>query len=437
MVSAVTRSLSRLSRDKLIELCISWTRSSKSTPYLALNRNTVETEEEDYLHDPAESRKDLKDIYTTLGNPEELESLSKKDIVDRIVDGDWRRGLTHNQLASIDFANLEENDSSLRWTALKLVPLAQAEAENNDRRPAKRRKIQHVQPAELPQYPDATVSVFVQKLKEHIAPLVKAHYYIHHLESLDLNIVRLYISPNAAFAPLSTNVPRQGKSSTESARTMYIALPSGCPYVYVSVSGATNPDKPKGKSAAPKVDIIATKRVVLEAIPKALSRSQQRWSLESTKLTAKSLKSISLLRGSGKVGTTGGSLAGLQACNRLSKNEHESELQNNGQVNDEEDVVEASRRQLVEQRFGPMSGPNHAKLDRVQVKVRSLNPISKKRKVSYDDDDNSLTPITITFSGSDVFAGLKRLALLHPEIVDVSKMPAALTGETRSSVVTI
>lgn len=434
MVSAVSRSLSRLSREKLIEICMSWSKSSKSEPYLASNRNAVETEEEDYLHEPAESRKDLKGIYSLLGKTEQdLELLSKKDIVDRIVDGDWRRGLSHHQLASIDFANLEENDTNLRWTALKLVALTKM-SEDSDGRATKRRKTQHALPAELPQYPDASISMFVQNLKMHIAPLVKAHYHVHYLQSLNLNIVRLYISPNTAFAPLSTNVPRQGRSSTESARTMYIALPDSCPYVYVSVSGAANPEKRSSKPAIPKVDIAATKRIVLEAIPKALSRPQQRWSMESTKLATKSLKSMSLLRGSGKVGMTGGSFACLQAQTILSSNERGDA--SNEKCDTTENTIEASHQKLVEQRFGPMEGGNHAMLDRVKFRVQSLTTTSKKRKVSYNDDDEP-TPILITLSGSDVFAGLKQLALLYPEYVDIRKMPAAFTGETRSTMVTI
>lgn len=433
MVSAASKSLSRLSREKLIELCISWTKSSKSNPYLALNRNTVETEEEDYLHEPAESRKDLKSIYATLGSAEDFETLSKKDIIDRIVDGDWRRGLSHDQLASIDFAHLEENDTSLRWTALKLVPLT-IEDEKNDERPSKRRKTQHTQSTS--RYPDATVNVFVQKLKEHIAPLVKAHYHVHHLKSLDLTIIRLYISPNTTFAPLSANVPKQRRSSTESARTMYIALPDSCPYVYVSVSAATNPEKLKTKSAAPKVDIVATKRIVLEAIPKALSRAQQRWSLDSTKLTAKSLRSISLLRGSGNVGMTGGSFAGLQARSQPSRNDSQTNLEKDEQTEVSENTTDVDHRNLIEQRFGPMDGTIHARLDRVQFKIQSLTTISKKRKVSYKGDREP-TPMSITLSGGDVFAGLKQLALLYPELVDLSRMPAALTGEMRSSTVMI
>lgn len=438
MVSATARSLARLSREKLIELCISWSLSSKTTPYLAANRDAVEAEEEDYLHEPARSRKDLNSVFKAIGNAEaDFESLSKKDIIDRIIDGDWRRGLSHHQLASIDFANLEENDESLRWTALKLVPFTVDSIEPGER-PSKRRKTDCAQSnTQLPHYPDATPSLFIENLKTHVAPLVKANYQAHRIASLKLNIVRLYISPNTAFAPLSANIPRQGRRLVEANRIMYIALPDSCPYVYVSISGATKPEKRGDKLVIPKVDIAATKRIVLEAIPKALSRPQQRWSIENTQLITKSLKSVSLLRGGGRAGITGGSFANLRARSNVSEEIERKDDRNNFPTDCEDE--QAKREKLIEQRFGPMEGNDHAKLDRVQIKVYSLTTskkVNQKRKIMCDDDDVS-TPISITLHGGDVFAGLKQFALLYPECVDVEKMPVALTGETRSTTLSI
>lgn len=45
---------------------------------------------------------------------------NKRDIIDRIVDGDWRCGLFLHQMAMTDFANLEQNDTALKWSALKI-----------------------------------------------------------------------------------------------------------------------------------------------------------------------------------------------------------------------------------------------------------------------------------------------------------------------------
>lgn len=449
MPNAIAKSLSRLSRDKLVDLCVSWTKSSKCDPYLALNRNIVETEEEDYLHEPANSRNELSSIYTALkcnGNRDDLAHLSKKDIIDRIVDGDWRRGLSYYQLASIDFAKLEEDDTSLRWTALKCVPFDQSRDESTEHRPSKKRRL--IQPADQPHlhYPETAIAVFVQDLKRHISPLVKAHYHIHRLDALKLSVVRLHIQQNVPFAPLSANTPRQGRSAVEGSRAMYIALPDSSPYVYVSISGAvsTGPHKNRSKHGSMKIDLAATKKIVLEAIPKALSRPQRRWSLEPTKLTAKSLRAVCLLRGSGVVGTTGGAFSQItQPAESSETHSRVSGFHVTEQLAPESgDVAQlADRSILVERRFGNMTYLSHASLDQVRIKIEDVTRISttmdKKRKRRDDDTDQETASVTITLSGSDVFAGLKQFALCHPEYVDMDKLPAAFSGGSQCSVITL
>lgn len=442
MPSAIAKKLNRLSRDKLVQLCVSWSKSSKCSPYLASNRNNVEVEEEDYLHEPAHSRGELKGIYHDFTDCDsDLYKLSKKDIVDRIVDGDWRRGITHQQLAEIDFATLEENESSMRWTAVKLVPLA--ENDNKDVHPAKKRKINHEQRPAASHYPSKSVAAFVRDLKKHISPLVKAHYHIHRLTALRLSIIRLYMQPDAPFAPLSTNVPRQNRSAVDASRTIYIVLPDSCPYVYLSVAGAASDkvvEKSKQVKPVPKVDIAAAKRVVLEAIPKALSRPQQRWSIEGTKLTARSLKTMVLLRGGGTVGTTGGVTSQL-APNGSTKKRKAEELENDEDRVNGEDSSEREQRERVERMFGNNDSAHHAKLDKVQLHIRDLltSPSSaKRRRKSFHDARSDVpAPITVTLSGNNVFNGLKEFAQRYPQYVDLSKMPSALTGASGTTQMTI
>ena len=434
MPSAVAKSLSRLSREKLIDLCATWSKSSRCDPYLSSTRDRIEAEEADYLHDPAPSRQDLNALYDGLrDDTSNVGHLSKRDIIDRVVDGDWRRGLSYAQLASIDFANLEENDTALRWSALKLVPLDSCSGRTQ--RPDKRRKSEHVLSTIVaPRYPQIAPAIFAQNLRHHISPLIKGHYHIHRMEALQTSIVRLYLTPNTPFAPLSVNVPRQGKAAADSARTMFIALPDSCPYVYVSISGSTSPKtkaKVNSNKAGPRVDVAATKRIVLEAIPKALSRPQQRWSLETTRLTAKSLQAMTLLRGGGRVGTTGGVLCQLSQPKVMTDDTRAANEESPAQICDR---ASESHHNLVEQRFGSMEGLSHAKLDRVQVRVQNLvltsSQKSKKRKrIDADKSEHEATPLTITLSGSDVFAGLKQFALLHPEYVDIERLPSVLTGE--------
>jgi len=436
MPSAVAKSLSRLSRQKLVDICVEWSKSSKCDTYLSSSRNRFDLEEEDYLHAPARSREELKAVYEGLkDDTPNTAHLNKRDIIDRILDGDWRRGLSYDQLASIDFANLEENDTALRWSALKLVPMS-GDSKEHVYRSSKRRRLERTaSTGVVSHYPETTAAIFLQNLKQHISPLVKAYYHVRRIPGLRLSVVRLYITPNTPFAPLSTNVPRQGKNATDSAHTMFIALPDSCPYIYVSVSGSTGPkaqgQRTSGKSST-KVDVAATKRIVLEAIPKALSRPQQRWSLETTKLIAKSLQAMTLLRGSGKVGSTGGIAS--QLSQSKPKADRTSAADEEPVIAEPDGQAPVEHHDLVEQRFGSMDCPSHARLDRVQVRIENILPTStqtskKRKQVETSSTEFDPTPLTITLSGSDVFAGLKQFALLHPDYVDVKRLPAIFTGE--------
>ena len=431
MPQTTRKSLARLSRNKLLELCLKWSKSSTSEPYLARNRNNIEAEEEDYLHETARKRSDLVDIYETLqlADPD-FETLTKKDIIDRIVDGDWRRGLSYKQLAELDFTCLEENDSLLRWSALKLTPLVSTDRKDEERS-SKRRKLERTENRrELPKYPNMTPAVFAENLHKHISPLVKANYHIHRLQHLGLSIIRLCITPNTPFAPINTNVPRNEETGLDQSRLIYIALPDSCQYVYVSTTGGRKLETaPIGKSSS-TIDIAMLKRVVLEAIPKALSRPQTRWSLEATKVTAKSLKSISLLRGSSSVGVTGGSMANI-----LSTTNGKSAVQHND-PEDEDELDEQHRANKIEQRFGPMSGINHVKLDRFQLRIRNVIA-HKPGNERFTEEDQDRTPLTITLNGFDVFAGLKQLALQYPAFVDLDKLPGILTGDSNVTSTTL
>lgn len=386
-------------------------------------------------------------MYSALNEDEihqEFANLNKKDIIDRIIDGDWRRGLSHHQLASIDFAKLEEDDASLRWTALKLVPLEQDESNLMQQYPFKKRRVGCSESRPQLHYPETTIGIFVRNLKHHISPLVKAHYHVHRLDSWRVSIVRLYIQQNVPFAPLSVNVPRQGRAAIETSRCMYIALPDSCPYVYVSLSGSvhTGVQASRSKSVGAKTNLNTTKKIVLEAIPKALSRPQQRWSLEPTKLTVKSLRTVCMLRGSEKVGTTGGLFSQLTqpGMKRKLPPDQIGILSDEHATSDVDSVVpHQSRDALVQSRFGPMTGSNHVGLDLLNVRVGNIfqESKSKKRKRSGDEDNHEAAPMTITLQGSDVFAGLKQLAFAHPEYVNMEKLSAAFSGDSHCSVITL
>lgn len=427
-MAALVKSLSRLNRASLIEIAQTWLQDNSQSVYLAHTRTANEVEEEDYLFTPAEDVNILRQIYNDLRQQEE--QVSKAHIIDRIVDGDWRRGLSLAQHAMVDFAYLEQNDTALGWSALKLVPLQteQSGVADRDRPSKKRRKIHHEQT-----YPQISPSAFVAALKSEISPLVKAHYHLHRLPPpYSLAVLRVYISPTGTFGPRKSSIPRKARQVTDAGRVMYIAIPNSCSFVYVSLSGSSNPTQRSRDAKGPvkaKVDMASMKRIVLEAIPKAMSRPQERWALESTKLTTRSLKSICKLRGNEQPGSGGGAYSKLSIMREASAEAGQAnEATRQEGLEDQHD----NRHRLVEDRFGSMSDVNHAPLNQVTSRVEDILNASGDSRSTID-----AAPISISFSGPDVFAGLKTLASLGPEHVDLAELPAWMTGEEGVSSMTV
>ncbi|EXJ54664.1 hypothetical protein A1O7_10005 [Cladophialophora yegresii CBS 114405] len=452
MAPILAKSLNRLSREAIIDLALKWLEDIRpsTAPYLQCNRTGFEADEEDYLHTPAESIKELRTLYHELRkHPGQT---TKRDVVDRIIDGDWRRGFSLHQHATIDFTYLEQNEAALKWSALKLVPLkTEAEKSLDDgddgQQPAKKkRKLSHG-PVVEPTYSHVSPAVFLSALKAEISPLVKAHYHLHRMPSpYNLTILRLWIQPNSPFAPRRSKVLRRPKQATNAGRIMYIALPDSCPYVYISVSGSAtsgSTGRSKGNSARDakekamaKVDMAALKRIVLEAIPKAVSRPHQRWSLEPTNLVAKSLKTMCELRGNQKPGTSGGAYSIFAECDKAVDNSP-VEVQMTADDSEQHD----ERQRLVEKRFGHAQGEHYARLDRVHVKLTDTVPPDELGEGGEDAnssiEDHAKREITLTFTGSDVFGGLKKLAQLGRAYVDLQKMPAWMTGELGVSTLSV
>jgi central kinetochore subunit Mis15/CHL4 len=521
---SLIKSLSRLSRDSLIELALEWLEQNNQptcAPYLACNRDLEEEAEEDYLHTPAESIEELRNLYQTF----KTEPGPKRDIVDRILDGDWRRGISLQQLAMIDFQHLQHHEASLRWTALKIVPLSAA-SEEKWTNPLKRQ----AKPTATEPFPRMHPSAFIQALKHEISPLVKAHYYLHRLPAPHkLTVLRLHVADTPYANPISSTQAH----FTDSARTLYIAFPDSCPYIYVALSGSSGSGGGSNNGAAvPKVDVTALKRTVLEAVPKALSRPQQRYALEATALTAKNLSTMCTLRGNRRSGASQGAFSIFVDSsaetgplnvvkpsfeNKISSSEEqdkdlrvpESTCAFNGSKkrkvlrergSNTPGKTAGEQKQVKKQkidvarRFGTTGQPDskhRAPIDRLHIKLEAdlpspenegidtrpsadaalpaeqatANASKKTKKASvldtFDPQKNGSnhqsqasssylaqyalnaqstgqTPaaaLTLTFHGTDVFAGIRTLAEMG--FVDLDKMPAWMTGEDGVSTATV
>ena len=498
---SLVRSLIRLSKSSLIDLALQWLleeNQATCAPYLARNRNLEEEVDEDYLWSPAETVEELRLTYHQMRF--EI-NLNKRYIIDRILDGDWRRGLSLYQVASIDFQCLSENDNALRWTALKLVPLN--DDEESGQEPLKKKRKMNPAP-----YSAVSPATFLRNLQHEISPLVKAHYYFHRLHGPhNLSVIRICVADSPYANPQSTT--QSSLLFADPNRIIFIALPDSCPYVYVSVSGtAQSSASTRKKALSARMDTTSLKRTVLEEIPKALSKPQHRYALESTSLTARSLSTMMALRGNSGTNAANGVYTVfangvvdnspidaarptfaqkiLQACEGKDDEEANidlSELSLNTQQQTAKRTALSQRstnigparnsksgedsqdlKMAASARFGLTGLPQTSRkpvevgqaaattdgLDRLQIRLDEdlysqdrhspsfghridLHEVDPFDQTTATEPTSAATrregsaSMTLTFQGTNVFLGLRKL--VESGIIKVEKLPAWMTGE--------
>ncbi|KAI9797389.1 MAG: hypothetical protein M1825_006004 [Sarcosagium campestre] len=116
---AVLKSLIRLSRQTLISLVLDWLsdeNQSTCAPYLAQPGAEVDDDDDDDIYPTASSLEELREVYYEL----QKRKGGKREVVSRISECDWRQGLTLYQLAMVDTRYLLDHPMAHKWTALKL-----------------------------------------------------------------------------------------------------------------------------------------------------------------------------------------------------------------------------------------------------------------------------------------------------------------------------
>jgi len=218
------KTLSKLSRPSLISLALDWLKDAhrkSCTPY-TLSTSEQLPELDAGIYDPAQDVEDLIEIYHGL----QARKGSKKEIVDRILEGDWRYGLSLYQLATAETRYLLEHQNSQRWCTLQLTPAAAAGTKG---------------PAEKHKMPRFHAATFLRNLKQELAPAVKAHYYMTRDERLQCAVVRVQIYElpyNTQKALRESTAIEHATIVSEGSKAVFIAFPDSTPYVYFSVSSA-------------------------------------------------------------------------------------------------------------------------------------------------------------------------------------------------------
>jgi central kinetochore subunit Mis15/CHL4 len=458
---AVYKILQRLSRPSLLSLVLDWLderNQENLAPYLADPEN--EDDDDQDLYPPAPSLAALREIYTEL----QTRKGSKRDVVDRIIEGDWRDGITLYQLAMADMQYLYDHPASQKWTALKIVRMAEDELSSK--------------PTAIPRFHPST---FLRNLQKEVLPDVKAHYNLDRHSTLHLTILRVFIieSPYNSSAALHT---QKQHTTFDASKTFYIAFPDASPYVYVSLTTTTStPGQPSSMS-----DNKSLRKLTLDGIPKAFSKPRERYRLESTSLSARNLEALVDRRGPNGTNAAGG---GWGVYTEEKKDGRENPLNNQLSTPEasllesddegketkqlglkrqrEEDEKVVKRRKLVAKgRFGNSAKFDDGKgIERLDVRIEDLYSLT--RAVGEDDEVDEISgegvadkkkkkgrrstisielerdeaeavgegwrpDIHLTFHGNHIFAGIREL--VEAGVIDGEKMPGWMTGEEGVSV---
>ncbi|KAL2876764.1 chromosome loss- protein [Colletotrichum sp. CLE4] len=434
--SSVQKALGRLSRSSLLSLVLEWL-SDENVSLCAPILNEEE-EDDDGLYPPASSLEGLRTIYADL----QFRKGSKREVIDRITDGDWNHGLTLYQMALADAQYLEDHPASQKWNAYRIVPLKEASYVDDEEQPPE------VDTASLT-LPRFHPSTFIQNLQSHVLPDVKAHFHFHRPQGLTLSVLRIFIveSPYSTSITQLGNGSAQSESDFDSSRTLYIAFPDASPFVYLSKAQTVGS---LGSSEAKSF-----RNLVVEGIPKALSRPQERYTLKPTNITTKNLDALLQSRGVGRTNAAGGGWD-IYADKKNNESPLETILPTPPLSEDSADDASASTtkrdlkrkagaidadekfykraRLCAQARFGETGKIDDGLgIERVDIIMEDPFPSNSLRAESDAEQrasskSSTWTPnVKLTLHGSHVFAGIRQL--VENGIIDGERVPGWMTGE--------
>lgn len=454
----VVRTFSRLSRQSLIALAQQWlTKKNRDfcRPYLrgdSLDGDDAAANNQEF--EPASSYEELQEIYK--GMATRKSAGGRKEVMDRILEGDWRTGISMFQLATAEIQHLLDHPTTLRWTAKRLARVPTNKVLRDEMEITN-------ESDHLPRFPAQT---FMMNLARELTPLLKAHYLLMRMRTLPITIMRVYIvdSPYSSEAALAAE-----PKGTDTARSVFFIWPNGSPFVFLSI--ATHTGQTVGDQSRHLRDF------VLEAIPKAFSRPSARYQLVNTNFSTKSLSALLEYRGPGNSNAAGGGwsifadhsfsqnaldfVATARAENLHKKKDRDDEgegatgaKRGPGRPRKEDTAEFVKRRRIAEGRFGSSGKQDDGKgIEKFDVRIDDPFPVEStdgtaqngrngKTQAAKAPDDAAameaetwVPDVRISFKGPHVFAGVREL--VEQGIIDGEKMPGWMTGEAGVTIGTV
>ncbi|KAL1628030.1 chromosome loss-related protein [Neofusicoccum ribis] len=177
----VSKTLSRLSRQSLLELVLEWLDKKNRDycqPFLA--RGPDDDEDGDAPYTAATSEEEVIEAYKEL----KARKGGKREVVDRILEGDWKHGITLYQLAMAETRYLLDHPNSLRWNALQLSKVTGSGGTSADD------SVEVIDESAAISLPRFHATTFVLNLQKEVAPVTKAHYYITRVKAFGTSLLR-------------------------------------------------------------------------------------------------------------------------------------------------------------------------------------------------------------------------------------------------------
>jgi central kinetochore subunit Mis15/CHL4 len=429
---SILKTLSRLSRPSLLQLATDWCSSKHQStcgPYL---NDDYEPDDPDVLWTAANTIEELTELYR-----DELSTRkgAKRELLDRILEGDWRHGISLQQMAMAECQILVDHPTSIMWTAFQLTrhrdPDFQSKNANEDA-----------------QIPRLHAPSFILALHQQIGALTRAHYYVTRPGSFPITLIRVALF-DTPYAHSDTILTPELISASKS---VLFAFPDGAPFVYVSLPTVQATKDVDAESRS-------LQSFVVKAIPTAISRPLERYELKPTQLTARSLDTLLAMRGSRREGGIGGGWSTYADENAQSNALDVSKKQDTTALDAEPQeeklaAATASKEQIerVRKRTFDHSDPTGHLPAQKRKRLKELAS-GRFGKVGTSTDKKALSrfdvkiedavngnprwkpSVKISFQGAHIFAGLRKL--VEAGVIDTRKMPGWMTGETNTSVGTV
>ncbi|KAI1139915.1 CHL4-domain-containing protein [Hypoxylon sp. FL0543] len=441
--NTVIKILNRLSRPSLLSLVLDWLdeKNQPLCPPLLRRPDSSDDEDEDDFYPPAPSLEELRELYEAM----QARKGGRREVVDRILEGDWRYGLSLYQIAMADLQYLYDHPGSLKWTAYRIQLLKNPDHEDDAEGPDKMDK-------ETLTVPRFHPSTFLQNLQAEVLPDVKAHYNFDRPKGMPLLLLRVFIIDSPYNTDLAVSTRHRGRpgvsssagatTSFDTSRTIYIAFPDASPHIYISKSAAAGG---AASAAGAAGEAKSLRALIVEGIPKALSRPRERYALKGTNLVTKNLAAMQAIKGAGRTNAAGGGwsiYAGTETADlktysplqtllptpplsdvsSVDEDKTDAESRKRRRLADDpaevEDEKQAKRAKLAAQaRFGDAAKVDDGKgVERLDVLIEDPFPADL---VSFSDDDEDSSARRDSDAG-DTAAALKRKSKGRQSILDLS-----------------